>query len=82
MFLKISCLKNHSSQWPNNTVQKQTGQRKYCTFCEKEGHTEVKCYTLEKTDKKLKLAKARISEIQQNFNEHSTNQKKLTKKLI
>jgi hypothetical protein len=40
-FLKIPSLKNQSGQRQNNTRPKESSQRKYCTFCEKDGHIEI-----------------------------------------
>jgi hypothetical protein len=80
MFYKISSIeKSIKSLRPNNNGQRPTGQRKYCKFCEKDGHTEEKC-CIEKAEKKL--TKARISEIQQNSHEQSNAQTTPTKKLL
>ncbi len=69
---KFPTLRNQSRQRPFNNCQKPTGQRKYCKFCEKDGHTEKKCFLQEKAESKIKQGKARKSEVQLNFIEQST----------
>jgi hypothetical protein len=73
-FSKFPSLRNQTNQKTNNNGQGQTGQKKYCRFCQKDGHTEEKHFALEKAEKKLKLAKARISEIHKDMDNQSPSQ--------
>jgi hypothetical protein len=61
-----------NSQKHNGHASKQNnGVRKYCKFCEKDGYTEERCFSVEKVERKLKAAKARINEVQDDSNDKS-----------
>jgi hypothetical protein len=51
--------------------QKNTVEKKYCKFCEKDGHNGDKCFSWEKVERKFKAAKVRIYEVQDDNNGHS-----------
>ncbi len=42
-YTKFQALRNQLSQRSNTNGHKTTDQRKYCKFCEKDGHKEEKC---------------------------------------
>ena len=77
-FTKFPALINQSNQSSSgsndNNQRANNGQRKHCKLCNKDGHMEDKCFALEKAEKKLKAAKSRINEIQEE--ENSSNQSK------
>jgi hypothetical protein len=74
-FPKFPALKNQDQKATNNNPKQNNGIRKYYKFCQKDVHTEDKCFAIKKQKENLGKAKARISEAQEdNKDQTSTNQ--------
>ena len=64
-FTKFPALRPQNQQKHNNTNQGQSNATKrYCTYCEKEGHLTDKCFNLEKTIKKINASTKHVNEVQ------------------
>ncbi len=50
---KIHNTENPKPKWPKRKFSKPK-TKKYCKFCEREGHTEDRCFSMERIERKLK----------------------------
>jgi hypothetical protein len=69
MHYEISGLRNQNQ---NGHGENSANQRRnitvkmLCRFCERDGHTDDRCFSMEVAERKLKLVKLKINELQEN----------------
>jgi hypothetical protein len=65
-FVKFLALRLPHNQNNQSNQRQNNATKNYCRFCEKDSHSEDKCFSLERVEHKLKAMKSRINEVQEN----------------
>jgi hypothetical protein len=65
-FVKFPPLRPQNQRTNQNQQKQNNSAKPYCRFCEKDTHSEDKCFSLERVERKLKTIKSRVNEVQEN----------------
>jgi hypothetical protein len=79
-FVKFPSLRPQNQKTYQNQQRQNNSAQNYCRFYEKNTHSEDKCFSLERVERKLKTMKSTFNEVQDN-SENSSQSKTNTRLL-